>query len=147
MTKSWDQVKEEMRARDLLSRLEELQDIALTASPGPWRYGHDVPRMELEFHQEEYVLGSWDQFVIAGTGERGDAQSIRDAKFIATNDPASVLEDIATKREIVYTYASLYYMRERFTDPLLHAHYTMLEGIVYELAFRFNDHDDWNDGW
>ncbi|MGP3960345.1 DUF6221 family protein [Nonomuraea sp. 3N208] len=130
------------------ARLDEDEQIARAATPGPWSYdpsnewydGDDFVTMT---NGQEFVgYGGPSPFrgAICITGEAGHAQSMKDAEHIARHDPARVLRDVQARRK-----------------TLLRCQEEVLSGIprlvwfakqtVWEMAQRWADHDDFDEDW
>jgi hypothetical protein len=90
------------------ARLDEREAAAKAAFPGPWRYN---PAKQWHLPDDYPSRRNGEEFVAAGpldaatcvaaTGPADHPQSMVDATFIALNDPAYVLADIAAKRRIL----------------------------------------------
>lgn len=89
----------------LRARLAEDEEAARAATLGPWRHDpnkhHHIVGTPL--FEEAVFAGprGADAVCVAGTGETGDQQSMRDARHIARHDPARVLRQIETTRRII----------------------------------------------
>ncbi|MFC4120925.1 DUF6221 family protein [Nonomuraea zeae] len=130
------------------ARLDEDEQAARDATPGPWSYdpgkewydGDDFVTMT---NGQEFVgYGGTSPFrgAICITGEAGHAQSARDADYIARHDPARTLRDVRARRRTL----------DRCQEGLLSGD-PRLAGFaaaaVREMAQRWDDHDDFDEGW
>lgn len=95
----------------LRSTLDAAEAKALAATPGPWWHdpgkqwlGPDAFERYDRTKGEEFVgYGGPSPFTgcVAATGPASHAQSMSDAAFIADNDPARVLRQVAAQRSIL----------------------------------------------
>ncbi|MFI6603879.1 DUF6221 family protein [Nonomuraea sp. NPDC050536] len=90
----------------LTARLDEDEQTARAATPGPWSYD---PGKEWYDGDDFVTMTNGQEFVGYGglsdlrgavciTGEAGHAQSARDAEHIARHDPARALREVEAKR-------------------------------------------------
>lgn len=64
----------------------------------------------------------------------------RDARHIALHDPARVLREVEAKRKILATFAEMDADRDRLTDPVKHAFWTLMrDHVVLPLASVYSD--------
>jgi hypothetical protein len=99
----------------LRARLDEDEQAARGATPGPWSYNPGKMWLDGKAFEtfdrsqgEEYVAhGGPSPFTgcVAATGPASHSQSMADAAFIARHDPARVLAEVEAKRRIVEEHA------------------------------------------
>ena len=90
----------------LRARLDEDEQTARAATPGPWRHSPDKHwrKPGTSWFEEAVFAGPAGSGAtcIAGTGETDDQQSMADAAHIARHDPARVLAEVdAMRRTLV----------------------------------------------
>lgn len=152
----------------LNARLDEDAELAMAATPGPWR--HDEAKHwrkpGTSWFEEAVFAGPTGEAAtcVAGTGETDDQQSMRDAAHIARHDPARVLAEVKAKRRIVDEYATTCRLRDEATARIKAAgdspdpgdldtwdraqrEAAILEGPVTLLALPYADHRDYRVEW
>lgn len=112
----------------LRARLEEDEQAALAAKPGPWHAdGGSV-----------YATHWIDEVV----------DYSESAEHIARHDPARVLADVAAKRQVVDRYERAMANRRAHPDDLATAGALLaLHGVVQLLVLPFRDHPDFDAAW
>jgi hypothetical protein len=95
----------------LKARLDEVEQAARAATPGPWRHDPDKHWRKpgtVWFEEAVFAGPSGDAATcVAGTGETEDRQSMADAEHIARHDPARVLAEVDTRRRIIAEHAEV----------------------------------------
>lgn len=97
--------------RWLREQLDEDEQIAQEATPGPWWHNPGKQWLGPEAF-EKYDLRQGEEFVgyggphpftgaVCSTGPASNMQGMKDAAFIAEHDPARVLREIDAKRQIL----------------------------------------------
>lgn len=138
----------------LRARLEEDEQIARAATPGPWawtpekdvwdqngptliRKGTDAPDAELVEVAAGWGHDAWGIYI-----------SDADQAHIAAHDPARVLREIEAKRRLVERYERALENRRAHPDDLASAGALLaLHGTVKVLAMPYADHPDYRDEW
>ncbi len=89
----------------ITARLDEDEQTARAATPGPWRHNPDKHwrKPGTAWFEEAVFAGpaGADATCVAGTGESDDRQSMADADHIARHGPARVLREVETLRAIL----------------------------------------------
>ncbi|MFE0765417.1 DUF6221 family protein [Streptomyces smyrnaeus] len=125
----------------LRARLDEDEQTARAASPGPWRHNpekhHHIVGTPL--FEEAVFAGPTgaDATCVAGTGETDDSQSMRDAAHIARHDPARVLREVEAKRALVAAYELACRKRTEIADE----HWGAAPSGDLSAVERWKEHD------
>lgn len=130
----------------LRDRLDEREAKARAATPGPWRHNPDKHwrKPGTCWFEEAVFTGppGADAICVAGTGETDNQQAMANAAHIADNDPATVLADIAAKRQIIAMEPPEHYDDPRY-NGFVEAHHDMLRS----LGVPYAGHPDYRDRW
>jgi hypothetical protein len=126
----------------LRARIDEDEQIARAATPGPWR--HDPTKhhhiVGTPLFEEAVFAGERgaSAVCVAGTGETDDRQSMADAAHIARHDPARGLREVRAKRGALAMIVHL--LADDDTDETA-------RWMLCLLAFPYADHPDYRDEW
>lgn len=118
----------------LRARLDEDEEIARHASPGPWHCTSDPLGMHIENGDG---LG---RIVMRSGADRADARGWSNIEHIARHDPSRALAEVAAKRQVVTAY-------EASSAPFLAAQRPGLWMAVKSLATAYSDHPDFAAAW
>jgi hypothetical protein len=93
------------------TRLDEDTHAATEATPGTWRYNpqkhYHIPGT-VHFYESVFAgPPGAEALSIAQTGQSDDRQSMRDAAFIAHNDPTRALREAQVKQELIALHAAI----------------------------------------
>lgn len=136
----------------LEDRLDEDEQIARAATPGPWRHNpakqwHRPEDLATKRHGEEFVASGLleDPICVAATGPADGARSMADADHIALHDPARALADVKARRQL------LAFLVVLAGEPDLGDAYLRLDRSHPEplrlLAAPYRDHPDYRPDW
>jgi hypothetical protein len=127
------------------ARLDEQEQAAFAASPGPWIADGDGVEGPID-----PTIASWYRPTIAaGWMDGDDYQGMFDqnAVHIALHDPAAVLADVAAKRKLLDAYTKATANKLRREDAGLHLAWTILGSAVRTLAEAQDEHLDYQEEW
>ena len=131
----------------LQQRLDDFERLAKAATDGPWK-ADDADYAEAIYAADGYTA------VVAGGRWGGEASVFNetaDALFIAANDPAYVLADIAAKRRIIELHKGGHecsqYDHNGEVDSCTYSHDFEDCSTLKLLAAPFRSHPDWQPEW
>jgi len=134
----------------LRARLDEDEQRARLATPGPWRHDADKHHhiIGTAIFEEAVFAGppGVAAICIAGTGETDDLQSMRDATHIARHDPARVLAEVDAKRRIIDS-CSHYLSWQPPVPPKQIQSWALAHGTLHLLALPYSSHPDYRPEW
>lgn len=123
------------------ARLDETEEAAKNASPSPWTIGPAGRALG-----DELAILSGDTEIVGSGYEGGGVWWAPDAEHIARNDPARVLREVATWRQILLEYSippgtdAVYGGTERETGFRL-----ALSFAIKAKALEWKDHPDYRE--
>lgn len=130
----------------LYARLDEDEQMALRAQPGPWS---DTTE-EVGFDYLDYIVEAGREYDDASVS-RGDRYGHCNAQHIARHDPARVLREVEAKRQIVGWWAETgdWNDRGRIQDPQSGewCRLPILPPVLEALAQGYADHPDFSPDW
>lgn len=119
----------------LRDRLDEDEQAARAAAPGPWR--QDEPE------RRDFVRSVEDGYVVDCSGSRAPGEN---AAHVARHDPARVLRDIEARRSILDDLAEVIRWGER-KGPDYQDGVDACERTLKRLALPYADHPDYRAEW
>ncbi|WP_435610041.1 DUF6221 family protein [Streptomyces sp. C10-9-1] len=128
----------------LRARLDEDEQAARAATPGPWRWRqeHGEPWEPAEGgwldYSGEYIAGADDRATLFGPGMTPHA----DAVHIARHDPARALRDVEAARVVIEQYENLLYNVMPDDNTGIQA----VEQILRAKAATYDGHPDYREG-
>ncbi|MFJ4785177.1 DUF6221 family protein [Streptomyces sp. NPDC088794] len=134
-------------------QLGEDERIAKAATPGPWWHNPGKQWLGPEAF-EKYDLRQGEEFVgyggphpftgaVASTGPASNIQGMKDAAFIAGHDPARVLREIDSKRDLLAFAKGIHDHHDTFTTGVA----ARLEQTLRLLALAYADRPGFREDW
>ena len=126
----------------LRARLDEDEQAARAASPGPWRVDSET--------YAEKISDAKDADVVAGGRWGGEAsvfESTEDALHIARHDPTRVLAEVDAKRRIIDQFTMIELPDQSNGDTAAVGAYAKMAAVLRLLTLPHAAHNDYRPEW
>jgi len=122
----------------LRAKLDEVEQAALNATPGPWSWAHRAGP-----HRYALVSNAHPSQVVLPTSAPDVYPQRGDAQHIALHSPDAVLAMVAAHRLLLDQFEELTNNRERMFDPALSLQWHLLHQVIETIACGYRIEVTW----